>query len=195
MHIMVVCTGNVCRSPMGELLLARYLEGTSIRVSSAGTQGLPGHPIDPSSARLMASANIDSSGFRSRRLTKKMAQSADLILCFEKAQRRQIVGLAPSAVRYTFLVNEFADMCKYCAEHKLVQGVTVQARLQSVTNMASVIRASLPQPRDIADPYGRPFESFQAAAEQTNGALRTILGSMRKHYAANNAAGWKLSSR
>ena len=36
MHIMFVCTGNICRSPMGELLLTKYLTGTTVRVSSAG---------------------------------------------------------------------------------------------------------------------------------------------------------------
>ena len=34
MHIMFVCTGNICRSPMGELLLTKYLNGTTVRVSS-----------------------------------------------------------------------------------------------------------------------------------------------------------------
>lgn len=58
MHIMFVCTGNVCRSPMGELLMRRYLSGTSITVSSAGTHALVGHPIDPSSGRLMDSVAL-----------------------------------------------------------------------------------------------------------------------------------------
>lgn len=88
MHIMFVCTGNICRSPMGELLLTRYLEGTTVQVSSAGTHGLPMHQIDPSSARMMDSVGIESSGFRSRRLTGQMASDADLILCFEKASAR-----------------------------------------------------------------------------------------------------------
>lgn len=102
MHIMFVCTGNICRSPMGELLLTRYLDGTTVQVSSAGTRGLPRCQMDPSSARLMTSVNIEPSGFRSRRLTRSMAESADLILCFEKEQRKDIVALAPGAVRYTF---------------------------------------------------------------------------------------------
>ena len=52
------------------------------------------HPIDPSSGRLMQSVGIESSGFRSRRLTRQMADEADLILCFEKQQRKEIVTLA-----------------------------------------------------------------------------------------------------
>ena len=86
MRIMFVCTGNVCRSPMAELLLRHYLRGSSIDVCSAGTRGLPGYPIDPSSARLMTSVGIDPDTFHSRRLTKTMAESADLILCFERRQ-------------------------------------------------------------------------------------------------------------
>lgn len=182
MHIMFVCTGNICRSPMGELLMKRYLEGTSITVSSSGTRGLPNHPIDPSSAKLMRSVGIDSSGFHSRRITRRMAQSSDLILCFEKSQRKSIVSLAPTAVRYTFLVNEFADMAQYCAQHALVHGLTIQERLASVITVSSMIRALLDQPQDIEDPHGKEFEKFRLAAEQTNRALNITLTSMRKHY-------------
>ena len=140
MHIMFVCTGNICRSPMGELLMSRYLANTTVQVTSAGTRGLPMHQIDPSSARLMDSVGIDSSGFRSRRLTREMAESADLILCFESSQRKEIVTTAPKAVRYTFLLDDFANMCRYSAEHGLVKGLTIQERLQSVIDSSSFIR-------------------------------------------------------
>lgn len=187
MHIMFVCTGNICRSPMGELLLSRYLQGTSITVSSAGTHGLPMHSIDPSSARIMASAGIDSSGFRSRRLTRQMAEAADLILCFETSQRKDIVTLAPAAVGYTFLLPDFANMCDYCARRGLVRGLTVQERLESVIASSSMIRPMLPEPTDIEDPHHKDFDKFRTAAFQTNNALRMILNAMRKHYAVTQA--------
>lgn len=182
MHIMFVCTGNICRSPMGELLTARYLTGTSVKVSSAGTRGLPSHRIDPSSARLMNAVGIDPTGFRSRRLTRAMAESADLILCFEKDQRKDIVTLAPLAVRYTFLLNDFANMCEYCARNGLVKGLTIQERLSSVIEMSTIIRPMMPLPDDIEDPHGKEFEKFHIAADQTNKAIRKMLTSMRKHY-------------
>ena len=172
---------------MGELLLSRYLSGTSITVNSAGTKGLPMHPIDPSSARLMSSIGIDSSGFRSRRLTRQIAQEADLILCFEASQRKDIVTLAPTAVRYTFVLTEFAALCKYCAEHGMVQGRTIQERLNSVIDLAPMVRPMLPQSADIEDPHGKEFDKFRMAANQTNAALRTILISMRKHYGVGAA--------
>ena len=128
MHIMFVCTGNICRAPMGELLLTKYLNGTTVRVSSAGTRGLPMHQIDPSSARLMDSVGIESSGFRSRRLTRQMADEADLILCFEKSQRKDIVALAPAAVRYTFLLSDFANAQR--GNNRLYKRLPVKAKTQ-----------------------------------------------------------------
>jgi protein-tyrosine phosphatase len=182
MHIMFVCTGNICRSPMGELLLTRYLRGTSIRVSSAGTKGLAMHAIDPSAKRIMDSIGIDPSGFRSRRLTRSMVQAADLVLCFEQGQRKSIVTLVPTAVRYTFLLGDFANMCEYCAQRGLIKGTTIQERLQSVIAQSSIVRAVLPDSQDIEDPHGQEFEKFHAAADATNAGIRRILTSMRKHY-------------
>lgn len=183
MHIMFVCTGNICRSPMGELLLAKYFEGTSITVSSAGTRGLPHHEIDPSSRKLMESAGIDASAFRSRRLTQQIADSADLILCFEKKHRTDIVTVNPTAVSHTFLLSEFAAMSTYAAQHQLVQGVTVAERLRSIVAAAPIIRPHIAaeiESTEIADPHGRDFSAFQTAAAQTNQALYEIVHSLKK---------------
>ena len=187
MRVMFVCTGNICRSPMGELLLSRYLTGSSVQVSSAGTRGLPHHAIDPSSARLMKSVGIDASKFRSRRLTRAMAESADLILCFEKSQRKDIVTLAPSVVRRVFLLNEYADIAQYCAQNGLIRGLTVAERLQSVIEAAPMVRPMIAEPADIADPHGKDFGCFRLAAEQTNHALHMILVAIRKYYDARRA--------
>lgn len=180
MHIMFVCTGNICRSPMGELLLAKYLEGTSLTVSSAGTHGLLSHAIDPSSARLMTSAGIDSSAFRSRRLTAELAEQADLILCFEKRQRESIVALSPTSTSHTFLLSDFAALSSYAAAQSLVRGQSIQQRLTSIIDAAPLMSPNLPQAAEIADPHGKEFAAFQVAAAQINDALYTILHSLEK---------------
>lgn len=182
MEILVVCTGNVCRSPMGELMLANYLKtDSSIHVSSAGTRGLPGVPIHPSSGRLMRAAGIDPSGFRSRRLTEAIAEDADLILCFERKHRERIVLVAPQALNNTFLFTEFADICQYCGEHGLVKGDTMAERLQTVIGEAPMVRPLLSSTADdIADPIGKDFEHFRTAAIETNTAIVTILNAVRK---------------
>ncbi|WP_300766439.1 low molecular weight phosphatase family protein [uncultured Bifidobacterium sp.] len=179
MRILVVCIGNVCRSPLAELLLKRYLERTSVIVESAGIRGLPGHGIDHSSARLLDRVGIDSDSFRSRRLTRQMVESADLILCFERSQRRGIVALDPGSVHRTFVMTEFAALCDYCADHHFVEGRTIGDRLLSVVRKAPLIRVHITESTDIADPFGHDFPDFEKAAIETNRAIRTMLLSMR----------------
>ncbi|WEV69116.1 low molecular weight phosphatase family protein [Bifidobacterium sp. ESL0775] len=175
MHIMFVCTGNISRSPMGELLMRRYLQGTGITVSSAGTQGLDAYPIEVYSARMLDSVGIDSSSFRSRRLTANLANNADLLLCFERRQRHDVVVLAPQAVKYTFTLTEFAALCDYAARQGLIEGAGLEDRLLSVIAAAPSIRPQIaPQP-DIDDPHGKEFPAFYAAGIQTNDALRSIV--------------------
>lgn len=88
---------------------------------------------------------------------RELAESADLILCFEEEQRNNIVDMAPSVVRRTFLVTDFANMCLYCAQHDLVKGLTVQERLTSVIETSSFVRPMIPVPRDVEDPFTKDF--------------------------------------
>jgi protein-tyrosine phosphatase len=181
MLILFVCTGNICRSPIGELLAKRYLAASSINISSAGTHGLSNHPIDPSSAELLSRVGIDSQTFRSKRLTAELATSADLILCFEKIQRQEIALLAPSMSKRIFVLGDFANLAVYSANNNMVRGLTVADRLESVIAAAPLVQGFLPAAGDIEDPHHKNFEVFERAAEQTNKALRTALQSLKKH--------------
>lgn len=178
MRVLFVCTGNICRSPMGELLFRMYTAGTSIEVDSAGTHSLVGHEIDDSSAALLTSAGIDSSAFRSKQLTRQIAQECDLILCFEEEQLHNIVGIAPAAVHYTFTLPDFSNMCAYCAQQNMIEGFTLPERLQSVIAQATTIRPMLPQAATIADPYRKDFSAFRRAVDATDTAIRNIMKSL-----------------
>ncbi|MCH9276180.1 low molecular weight phosphatase family protein [Bifidobacterium amazonense] len=174
MKVLFVCTGNICRSPMGELLLPRYFADPSITADSAGTRGLIDHEIDPSSAKLLAADGIDSSAFRSKRITPQLANDADLILCFEPHQRQDIATIAPRAGRRTFLLTDFANMCTYCAQQGYLEGSTQPERLESVIDNASMIRPMLPAPLTIEDPHRKEFPVFQKAHDQICQALTII---------------------
>ena len=178
MRVLFVCTGNICRSPMGELLFRMYTAGTSIEVDSAGTHSLVGHEIDGSSAALLTSAGIDSSAFRSKQLTRQIAQECDLILCFEEEQLHNIVGIAPAAVHYTFTLPDFSNMCAYCAQQNMIEGFTLPERLQSVIAQATTIRPMLPQAATIADPYRKDSSAFRRAVDATDTAIRNIMKSL-----------------
>ena len=174
MRILFVCTGNICRSPMGELLLPRFLPDPAITTDSAGTRGLPQHPIDPNSARVLAHAQIDTSASRSKRITPQIANDADLILGFEPHHVSEVVALAPRKTQRTFLLTDFANICAYCAQHGLLSGTARSQRLLSAAMQASLIRPMLPAPQAIADPYRKEYADFVLAHNQICAALASI---------------------
>jgi len=101
--ILVVCIGNICRSPMAQALLARELPG--VTVSSAGTGALEGYPADAMACRLMAERGLDISAHRARQIGGLQCQQNDLILTMDEGQRRYIAQRYPSAVGKIFTLG------------------------------------------------------------------------------------------
>lgn len=82
-RILFVCTGNTCRSPLGEALARRELERrgwTQVEVASAGTSAVPGCAASDGSVRVAAAHGLDLDGHASRVLDRDEVARADLIL-------------------------------------------------------------------------------------------------------------------
>ncbi len=84
-HILVVCTGNICRSPMGEALLRRHLEPKGVKVLSAGTGALIGYPADPLTVEVAAAHGYDLSAHRAQQATLPLLSASDLILTLDQS--------------------------------------------------------------------------------------------------------------
>jgi protein-tyrosine phosphatase len=85
-NILIVCTANICRSPVAEAILRDRLNThglTDWQVSSAGTWASTGQPAASMSAQLLAERGLDISGHASRPVNDSMLANADLILCME----------------------------------------------------------------------------------------------------------------
>ena len=191
MKVLFVCTGNICRSPMGELMFPLFFHDTSIIADSAGTHGLINSPIDPSSATLMARDGIDASQFRSKRLTPQIALSNDLILCFTEHQRKKIVTLAPRVRTRTYLLNDFANLCKYFEQNNLLKSDTIEDRMNEVMYNSSMVRHMVPTATDIEDPYRKDFQAFQTAHDQIGYAIADIASALETTRGVDASQMWK----
>lgn len=97
--ILVICSANICRSPVVETLLRRRLGSdghTQVKISSAGTLGLDGAAAAEHSISLMAERGLDISGHRSRGVDLPMLEAADLVLAMENGHVNLIKGARPS---------------------------------------------------------------------------------------------------
>ncbi|WP_421670509.1 protein tyrosine phosphatase [Rahnella sp. EDr1-12] len=102
-RILVVCVGNICRSPLGERLLRQYLPGHDIR--SAGLMALSGHDIDRDAALVAARYGIDTGGHCARQLDAALCRRQDLILVMEKHHIAMLARIVPEAEGKTMLFN------------------------------------------------------------------------------------------
>jgi protein-tyrosine phosphatase len=174
-NVLAVCTGNVCRSPAVERLLASRL-GPTVNVSSAGTHALVGHPISEPIAALLRKIGVESEPFEARCVSEQMLKEADLILPMTRAQRGFVVELWPSAVRRAFTLREFARLLMLVDPSSLPPGGTPGERLSAATRLAAVERGRWrvsPEEDDVVDPfrladevYAKSFGQIRSAVEQ-----------------------------
>lgn len=93
--ILVVCTGNICRSPIGERYLRNLLPDK--KIDSAGTGALIEHAADNSAIKVAQLHGLSLEGHLSRQFTSSLGRQYDLILAMEKSHIEQIGHIAPEA--------------------------------------------------------------------------------------------------
>ena len=109
-HILVVCVGNICRSPMAEALLTSALRGQDeLTVESAGLGALVGHPASDYSVELMDEMGEDITGHRARQIHPDMVQAADLVLVMEASHKKAIDDADPTARGKVHRLGEWQD--------------------------------------------------------------------------------------
>lgn len=104
-RILVVCTGNICRSPTAEALFRHYVPG--LTVSSAGLGALSGSPMDPMARAVLEMHGLDGSMHMARQLYVRLIAQADLVLGMEQAHVDSIKKDAPDASRRIFLLGQW----------------------------------------------------------------------------------------
>lgn len=149
--ILVVCTGNSCRSVMAEGLFKKYLKEAGkgdIEVRSAGIMAPDGARPTDETIKVMKDEGVDVSGYRAKSITADLIHKSDLILAMEGIHRAFIVGTDPMAEDKVHLLK------KYGADDK----------------------RKYPEGDGIPDPVGRPMDFYKLSFETIKEEVKRIVG-------------------
>lgn len=177
--VLIVCTGNVCRSPYIEHVLALDVAEFGIEVRSAGTVALVGEPMQDGSSQLLTQIGCSPEQFRARQMTADLAAGADLILTVTREHRTDVVRAAPQSLRYTFALSDFSDLVQDADLSE--SAATEQPEDNAVTRLVAraLARRTAVAPRPvgdsgIVDPYGQGAAVFARMRDETATMLPDI---------------------
>lgn len=195
--VVVVCTANVCRSPLAARTLARALDGSAlgaVEVTSAGTRALEGQPMCVVSAEDLDDGDgAYAAEHRARQLTGDLVREADLVLTMEREQRSEAVRAAPGSQAKVFTLREAEALLGVLAERDGEPPANLKAlagALHSVRGLAPLAptepvkkhwwsRPEEPEdPMTIVDGHGRSREEHTAAAAQVRATTDRVAGAI-----------------
>jgi protein-tyrosine phosphatase len=173
-RVLVVCTGNVCRSPLVERLLRVRLaerlgrRSDRIEIGSAGVRALAGNGMTAEAAAQLRGLGGDDDGFVSRQLTVDLLDGVDLVLAATRQHRSEVVSRSPKVLPRVFTLREL---------HRLLLDVDLADlpadpadRLRELIALARRRRGFVPPVAegedDVADPYGRSTREYEATTQQ-----------------------------
>jgi len=169
MHVLFVCTGNICRSPTAERLTRAFAEThglSELTASSAGTRAVVGYGMEPTAAEVLRAMGGDPKGFRARQLCPAIVDDADLILTMTTRHRDRVLSESPRAMRRTFTLLEAGRLLTVPAEaDTLVQRLALSRGQQARGERTD----------DIADPIGLDYGTFEAVGAQVAESLRPLV--------------------
>jgi protein-tyrosine phosphatase len=184
-RILVVCTGNICRSPFIERLLQHELDQRrsgselGVVVRSAGTAALVGSPMEAQAAAQLVARGGDASGLTARQLTPGLIAESDLVLTATRAHRGKVALMCPKVLRRVFTFCDFADLVAGIDGPAPVIPTDPRGWVKQVTEKVAASRGLKPplasDLADILDPYRREDEVFAAMAQQVVESMPAVV--------------------
>ncbi|MBT2288246.1 low molecular weight protein arginine phosphatase [Paenibacillus albidus] len=185
LHILIVCTGNTCRSPMAEGLLRKLAleRGIDLEVRSAGVSAIPGTTISRHAAAILREEGIDDQ-VKSSQVTGQTIAWADLVLTLTGGHKRHLLQYFPKAVAKTYTLKEYVhdeaaitsdikELDSLYAESEMAIALGGEPDAAAMQRMIE-IRQRIPS-FDITDPFGGSREDYELAASEIRTALHGLL--------------------
>ena len=192
LRVLVVCTGNICRSPLAEYALRGQLDPAVFRIASAGTRAVPNGRVPQEQVQIAESLGITGiSTHIARQVTAESIAQADLILTASRHRRRRVVRTVPSAVKYTFTIRELARVSQTITDEDLAFHMKngndpVRAGIAAANEIRGLApRPSDPRDDDVVDPYGHEAAVYEESARQLMPAVR-VIAQFLSHLAGTN---------
>ncbi|GGE71781.1 arsenate reductase/protein-tyrosine-phosphatase family protein [Nesterenkonia cremea] len=184
--LLTVCTGNICRSPAMERLLAHHLDEEGIRVHSGGTYAHDGEDMQPPMRERVSDYGADARNFVADQLTPQMVRDSDLILTATRVHVEDILADVPEAEDRTFTVREVGRLLSSVDTDQITeavgQGATVADRLAALVPLVAQQRsgaASAGSEDDVVDPYMLPSDVYDESFRQLREPIEALVEAVR----------------
>jgi len=181
-HLLFVCTGNTCRSPMAEVMMRALARGVipegELVVASAGTAAHRGEPASPPAVEAMARRGLDLTGHRARPVEEEDVRQAHLVLTMSRRQKEFLREKFPWAAEKIYTLKEFVRKKasgEVGASPQDAQSQRAHASGGEGPSLSAGEKPLRPDDLDIADPYGGSLEDYLVTAQEIELYLRRLL--------------------
>ncbi|CAN5816572.1 protein-tyrosine-phosphatase [soil metagenome] len=183
MHLLFVCTGNICRSPTAERLTQAYAaqlpDPGQLTASSAGTRAVYGSRMEPNAELVLDSLGGSGRGFLARQISPEIVADADIVLAMTEQHRTTVLHNSPRHLARTFTLLEAITLAEAVAPQALSDpadlGVRGRELALAMVRQRAMRHAAEPLSDDILDPIGGDPILFAQVGEQIAGALTAWL--------------------